>query len=482
MKPLLNSIFIAILAIAMFGCAEDPALKESPLRLNFKINTPNGQTVTELPEGTSLLISMETPAGEPLYSLQDVSFSRNADGFSTTSLDVPAGDYVMTEFALVNPEGNILYTIPQVNSALSQSVNHPLSINLQASATNIEMDVLDVAKRHPFDFGLLSFFIRNSFYVVVNENGGSGAVAAKATILKGQDTVANFNLPAQKSRISFEGKPNETYTLVVSKEACAPVVQQFRLLDYALRYKIKPLTISLMPAFTMTAKAGAESWDPFTFYLGGTTGTVSVDWGDGTTDSYGLDYEYGVEISHAYAQGGTYPISVTGDLASITYFYSFYGGSVFSEIYFDHLINLNEIRYGLTYCPKVIDLSHNVNLTFAMLPHLANMETLILPETHQITFIEIDGTNQLDTDDVEAFVNNMYSNAVAGNLREGLIGMTAYWAQGEDDYTMVGPPSPGAIAKLETLRDSYGWNIRPISRTPEELVEEFRAHVRRRNM
>jgi hypothetical protein len=480
MKAFVNSMFMVIIAIAVSSCAEDAA-QDEPLRFLFKIN-PIDNATTDLPPQTSLMISLETPSGEPVYTLEKISYSREGSSYSSSGLDLQPGQYVLTEFVLVDQSGDITHTIPDVNSRLKSSVSNPLGINITLDANNakeIATEVLHVSKHSPADFGLASFRTENSFQLLVSEDGGK-SVSATASVLAGTDTVASFDLPAKKSRISFDGDLNTQYTLIISREACAPFVQDFTLAEWSSEYWAKPFRVELAPAFTMTAQAGASLEFPFYFYLGGESMNISINWGDGETQDYSINDPQGVEITHAYAAAGTYPISITGDIEKITHFYSFYGGSVFSEIAFRHLTNLREILYGLTYCPNTIDLSHNTKLQFAMLPGLMNLQTLILPENHEIRFIEVDGDNQLNTEDIDAIINNIYTNSSAANIREGTFGLRASWAQPEDDLGMVGPPSAETMVLLQSLRDDYGWLVNPSASGSGRTAQDSRIEARRR--
>jgi hypothetical protein len=480
MKALVKTMLMAMIVIAMNGCAEETALTNEPLHFNFRVNTPANQPVESLDSETALIISMETPDGTPLYTLEKIAFTKDENGFTTSGMDLQPGDYVLTEFMLVNNNGDILYTIPYGDSPLNHSVKNPLGIGVQVAANRsgtIDAEALDVRNYTPADFGLTSFTTSNSFQVLIRDAATGKPIASSAVVLQGTDTVAQFRIPAKKSRIGFAGESDETYKLVISSGACAPLVEEFTLSEMSSEYKHKPYIISLDPAFTMHANAGADVESPFYFYLGGTEGSVTVDWGDGQSEAFSMENEPQFEVAHNYARAGKYPITITGDLDKITYFYSFYGGSIFNDINFKHLVNLNEIRYGLTHGPETLDLSHNTNLQFAMLPGMLSLKTLLLPETHKMIFLEIDGANLLDAEDVNAIIDNMYTNAVAGNLRDGVFGLRASWAQDENDMTMVGPPSAASMTKVEDLRDSYGWIIHP-TKPDESLATDGRVRLR----
>jgi hypothetical protein len=477
----MNSIATAIAAVALFGCADESAMQD-PMRLNFKVTTPDNQLVTNLPSETSLLISVETKEGDPLYTLENVSFSKTDDGFSTSSLNLQPGEFVLTEFMLVNSAGKILYTIPENDSRLAGTVDRSLGIDFRFdsnSESQIEATALEVNQLSPADFGRASFSIQNSFQVMVSEGDSKKAVTAHAMILHGSDTVATFVLPPKKSRIAFDGNPNESYTLVVSKDACAPSVHEFSLSSWAVEYRNRPLKISLAPALTMLAEAGGDPESPFSFYLSG-PGSVQVNWGDGAVETIALNNDTGTELAHNYTAAGQYPITITGDIDKIWEFYSFYGQSVFRQIHFRHLTSLSQIRYGLTSCPSVIDLSHNSKLEFAMLPHLANMQQLILPVDHKITFLEIEGYNNLSTLAVDAVIDNLHANVTKYNLTNGLLALRSYWAQDETDLSMVGPPSSLGMEKLLELQNNYGWSIRPLTTTVDPMSDS-RIRMRKRS-
>jgi hypothetical protein len=467
MKRLINFFPTAMMAFALAGCTDDAAQKD-PVHLDFKIS--DNHVGTDLPSGTTLLVSMETSTGEPVYDLAEISFSRSEDGFSTTALDLKPGEYTVTEFMLVDQDRKILYTTPRGTTKLSGGISSP-ALNFRVSAnaqTGIHAEMLNVENYTPADLGLSSFSLKNSIQVAVVNEEDNVKTFATAAILKDQDTVAYLNLFENKGRISFDGDPDEIYTLIISQAGSAPYIKQGKMNELVAQYSNRPLKVSLKTAFTMVADVAAtDITQPFYFYIGGTEGEISVNWGDGTIETYSLDTEYEFEVAHSYTIPQDYPIVITGDLKNIRYFYSFYGGSVFREISFKNLTNLIEIRYGLTNCPKVIDLSHNTKLQFAMLPHLADMETLILPRSHEISFIEIDGINQLNTEDIDRFVDNIYNNTVKKNITNGIIGMRGYWAQEEGDFTMVGPPSPAAMTKLLYLQNNYGWSVSP----SEALIE-----------
>lgn len=463
---ILNIFFaVAFGSLLLIGCNEDN-ISSDKVQLSLKINDNSGRPADF--NHAKLMVSLETSDGIPVHTLKEVSFERTSDGVITTAIDLAPGDYIVRELAITNQEDEVLYTIPGPGSVAENLVSKPMGFNFvvpSGGAAEVMADVVAVRGYKPADLGLASFSLRNSFQIEVMDEVSLEPVSAKAFVLEVADTVASFDLTGGRNRLAFGGDLSKKYTLVVTNGG-STFTREITLAELMSHYFLTPLKVLLKGTFTMTTNGAATDVSlPVSFYIGGTEGQILVNWGDGSVENYSLDTEYEFEVAHTYADQQDYMIVISGDIDKINYFYSFYGSSVFKSINFKALKNLVEIRYGLTNCPSVIDLSNNSKLQFAMLPHLADMKQLKLPKSHEITFIEVDGVNRLNTSAIDEIIANVHRNSVRKNLRNGLFGLRDYWAQEEGDLTMVGPPSPVAVGQLQTLRDSYGWSINPSEST-----------------
>lgn len=474
-----NILFaVAFGSLLLAGCNEDNVTSDE-VQLSLKINNNSGRPA-DLSEA-KLMVSLETSDGTPIHTLKEISFEQTSDGVITTALDLAPGDYVVRELAVTNREDEVLYTIPGPGSTAENMVSKPMGFHFvvpSGGATEVMADVVAVEGYKPADLGLASFNLRNSFQIEVMDEISQEPVPAKAFVLEGTDTVARFDLVGGRNRLAFGGDLSKKYILVVTNGG-STFTREITLAELMSHYFLAPLKVLLKGTFTMTTNGAATDVSlPVSFYIGGTEGQILINWGDGTLENYSLDTEYEFEVAHTYADQQDYTIVISGDIDKINYFYSFYGSSVFKSINFKSLKNLVEIRYGLTNCPAVIDLSNNSKLQFAMLPHLADMKQLKLPKSHEITFLEIDGVNRLNTAAVDEIIANVHRNSVRKNLHNGLFGLRDYWAQDEGDLTMVGPPSPVAVGQLQTLRESYGWTINP-SETALKSMANSRKYGKR---
>jgi hypothetical protein len=204
--------------------------------------------------------------------------------------------------------------------------------------------------------------------------------------------------------------------------------------------------------------------DNISFRLSGTGGEITVDWGDGSSESKYVG-EDELTFEHIFDRDEENPesfaITVSGDIETITGFNFFYAGLYVDEIHFGGLTNLNDLSMGvLANGPREIDLSQNKLIQNVILPGVQRLENLILPASNKIRGIDIAGTNQLSTANVDHIIARVHDSVVR-SPRTGFFGLPASWAQEEGDMSMAGPPSSNSINKLRKLKRKYGWNIYP---------------------
>jgi hypothetical protein len=204
--------------------------------------------------------------------------------------------------------------------------------------------------------------------------------------------------------------------------------------------------------------------DDIIFFLMGTGGNITVDWGDGTRESIYVGEEY-VGLDHDFNREEEdttdFAIRISGDLKAITTFNYYYDGLVVNEMHFGGLTNLKELDMGvLQDGPPVINLSKNKLIERVLLPGVQRLQDLILPTSNKIQAIDISGTNELSTADADRIIARVHDSVVK-SPRTGYFNLPASWAQEEDDPTMIGPPSSYSMNKLRKLKRKYGWNIFP---------------------
>ena len=462
MKAKVALIFTAMLAVLLQSCTEDEPRqqKAEPVQFTFSLAATenNGGRIAadELPPDAELVITLTDNSGTPVMTNQRIAIMSLGGSYITAPLEFDPGRYTISDFMIASGP-DILFAVPKKNTALAPVVVRPLpfSFNVQkGKITSVEMEVVSTKGYMPEDFGYVSFGINIvnplSIAVFTSKMGDTQFATAEAFLYKGEDLINSYDLQAKVNLISFKGDPEDTYKLIVRKSGYEPYIRTFKYSDLIDELDKLALKIILSPAFTIETDLVSE----FEMILEG-TGTVNIDWGDGIVESGSLGVN--TFFTHVYAATEVYYITITGDIANITEFYSYYGGGKATDVNFEHLTGMTSLRFGLTTGPAVLDLTHNVNLTFVNIAGIPQLEQLLLPPTHNISFILVHGPNLLNTADIDGIINSIYTNAVANTTHGGVFGLSVNWA-GEVE-PLIGPPSPAALAQLVELRDDYGWEI-----------------------
>ncbi len=459
MKTSAKILLMGVLTMTAQRCMEDDLHNRTQLQFTFSFT---GSSINV--SGQSLVVTVADSEGNtPLFN-EVVTFRAEGDGYITTPVSLPGGTYEVVNFAIIDDADQMVFAAPASTSLAAQEINHPVGrefLVVPDQRVTLPVSLLPVANRNPQDFGYHAFRVsKQTLKVIVFADGESGPVTAHARLLDNEgNTVATYELRAAMNHIPVFGNDGARYTLVVSRAG-------FSTFQYDLKsghLPNRPIKIHLdvmAAAFTMLVYVEAGTSRQFNFSIVGPGGTINLDWGDGTDTTFTMGGEWG-ELIHAYASDGNYPVTLTGDIAEIRQFYSAYGQGMIDEINFEHLTSLVEVRFALTRSPSTIDLSHNTNLNFVMLAGLPALETVLLPEHHDIAVMDITGPNNMQTAAVDAVVDNIYSNAVAKGIVNGNFGIAREWFHEEGDYSMAGPPSGASVSKLKTLRSAYGWYLLP---------------------
>lgn len=468
MKKKLLWVVLLFAAATTFQRCSDEGQNQAPEKvtvtfsLSVHDNAGGRTNATRTPD--VLLLSLQNSARQPVFTNKKIELLIAGDSYLTVPIELAPGRYIITDFFLATDTDTILYAVPKKGSALASAVLHPVPYGLNITNTavsNVEMEVIDVSQNAVENFGYASFNVNvvNPLRISVFAALGDAIrlTDAKGYILNEDDTVKTFTLAAKGNNlISFKGDADITHKLVICKPGYITYSQEFIYNDLIASLDGRPLQVYLSPAFIMVTHMGSLE-----FALNGDPGALSIDWGDGTSEPFALTNDDSF-VSHIYATDGHFPITITGDLQKIKYFYSFYGNGALDSINTQSLSNLKEIRFGLTNGPKVIDLRYNKKIEFIMMTGLHELEELLLPDENSIYYIDISGPNLITTSGIDQIINKIYATAVMNNVMNGGFQLNKQWYPpftGE----AVGPPSEAGIMKLRELRDSYNWSVLPDS-------------------
>lgn len=460
-----------ILMLALFvsallqSCTEDQNPQQSE-KVEFQlslsaITADGGRTgVSELPDGAELVLTLVNNSGAPVLTNHRIAILSFGGSYITGPIELKPGLYSITDF-MIAQGSDILYATPKKSSSLAPAVIRPLPYKFNVvrdKLTHIEMEVVDTKGYKPEDFGYVSFSIDvvNPLAIAVftSDAGVTELTEAKAFLYLGTKLIGEYNLKAKTNLISFKGDPDGSYRLLIRKPGFSQYIKHFIYRDLIEELGNLPLQALLGPAFTIETQLVSQ----FEVELVGSGGVIDVDWGDGFVESIDFGTTPIALLNHTYAGDDVYFISITGAVDQVTEFYNYYdAGGKATDIRFEQLSGLRQIRYGLISGPATIDLSSNNQLDFINIAGIEELEQLILPATHDIDFIICSGPNLFTTPVIDAIINSIYTNAVADNIHGGIFGLQVNWA--DENSGLVGSPSLAARMQLNELRTTYGWTV-----------------------
>lgn len=465
MKARLMLLPFLFLAALLQSCTENDNPQQSEkVEFQFSLSTVTAEggrsAALELPPNAELVLSLVNNSGAPVLTNHRIAILSLGGGYITGPIELKPGQYSIVDFMIADG-AEILYATPKKDSPLAPAVVRPLPYKFHVTRdvlTNVAMEVLDTKGYKPEDFGYVSFSIGvvNPLPIAVFSTnlGVTKLTEAKAFLYQGTKLVGEYNLKAKTNMISFKGDPDASYRLIIRKPGYSQYIKHFIYRDLIEELANLPLEVLLGPAFTIETAVVSE----FEVELVGSGGVIDVDWGDGTVESIDFGITPVTVLTHAYSGDDVYFISITGAVDQVREFYNYYdAGGKATDIRFEQLSGLREIRYGLISGPAVIDLSANTQLDFVNIAGIVELEALILPATHDIDFIISAGPNLFTTPVIDAIINSIYTNAVADNVHGGEFGLQANWADNESG--LVGSPSLAARTQLNDLRTIYGWNV-----------------------
>ncbi len=446
-------LFTAIL----YSCSpsEEESLQPEKVTFSFNVSDIAGgrATADDLPEGTSLLISLVDNAGNTVLTHHEINLLNIGGSYISEPLELAPGRYALSDFMLVNESSTVLYATPQKNAPLAKLVTHSLPYNISVSrnkVANVDMEVIDAQVNSPADLGYASFEINIvhplRISVFVPTEGGVALTEATARIYDNNgEEVYTYELGAKMNLLSFKGDASTTYKLTINKNYYTRYVRQFTYNELMAELGDKPLDVVLQRPVLFSLSADAET------KLGyNASGTLYLDWSTGygteqwdlvfDEENAGAEFANQVDLSpREHAEEVPYTsLDIYGDLNIISSVAQNRG----EELDLTYLTSLQELSLWNN-TSETLDLSHNSQMFRLNFSNLPNLHTLKLGE-HRISSVNLDGDIQI----VDDLLSKVYNNAIQKNITHGDIYLST--DQVIEDVTRT---------KLRQLRDEYQWSV-----------------------
>jgi hypothetical protein len=427
-KTMKRLLFLLAFVVVFFNsCQDEDQISNTQVRFSLAIAKGTTETTTDFPNEFSARMTLQSTNGKTIVT--NVSFTKDGDTYFSKEVTLPPGQYAVNEVISENDNLAGIALLQDVvigNNALrTVEVGHAA---LQAKGAN----PLLIA-------------------VYTEKDGKKKLTDAVVSIYNDQGESFQYNLLPKTNNIAFQGDPEATYEIEISKEGYITYRETFiynqlskKRLEITLREKV------ILPGPAVTFQPSATCFSMWLQFTG--TGTVVLDWGNDDEPEV-IDFDVDPEDLTGTAwrmRDQCYvtsipPARITGDIDLLI--------SMVFEADVDALnvyyaTNLQELSFNEADLP-VLDLSLNHELRWLAF-NLTSIGQLTLPQDHAIKFLSItpgyDGwpsVSQLDY-----IINNIYVNAVAGSRYDGFISLGGATV------------SEQSAANLTQLQNAYNWEIR----------------------
>ena len=168
MKNLVKWLPICLSILVFNSCTE----QEAPItygRIQFEFNSTNGKLTSET---AAVLLTITKPDGTIVEDMLKLTLYSFGNSYVSESVELPVGQYYLTQFFILDSENNIKYACPVEGSEQSQYVKDPLPIHFEITediTTSVVPQVLEVTPdADPESFGYVKFGFEIVYPIPVN--------------------------------------------------------------------------------------------------------------------------------------------------------------------------------------------------------------------------------------------------------------------------------------------------------------------------
>lgn len=228
MNLFFKSASFVLFSILLSTCQQTQITPKGEFEFNFSLNQlSNGRISSDITDAHSVLVSINRIDGTNVLTREQIVLFNFNGTFITEPIALEVGTYLLTEFLVLDENGNIIFATPKVESELENFVLAPLPIEFeitQDKTKKVLLSVISTTSLSSMDFGYqtMSFSIVPTFdfnlsVFVYDEVTQNFELTNAALLIKAnQDTLLKKNLLSQTNRVSIKDEIT-TYELIIQK-------------------------------------------------------------------------------------------------------------------------------------------------------------------------------------------------------------------------------------------------------------------------
>jgi hypothetical protein len=262
MKTLLFSLRLSLVLLAVMGissCENNVTDNAGSGTIEFSISIPD-QGAKSTADSTNasfhVLISVIDLDSNVVFTDKLIPLYIFGTGFVSESIEIKAGEYLLTKFMVINTSGEVIYASPLAGSPLSYLTTRPLPFRFKIAPNQVSRiipEVLAVGDQAPERFGYVNFGVQIikplDFWTICVLDPSPlmppiVITTARLTVMAPDGWHYTFNLKSEVNHIIIRGG-YEMYTFVLEKEGYMPQKMQFPAKVLASTTKENPLILSI---------------------------------------------------------------------------------------------------------------------------------------------------------------------------------------------------------------------------------------------
>src|SRR5688572_2236119 len=247
-------VLLVLSAFLLSRCREDDDPITGELVFSFNLLTEsNGKTSGDIPDGSSIVITLHKSNGEALLSSHKVEVQKIGNRFFSKPLLVPPGRYTLEELFVVKGD-EVMFVIPKKGSKFGFLVDDALPYEISITGrtlTTASLQVVSTEDKAPEELGYTSFDSRTVHPIRIAvfryKNGKLALTNANVSLTQDDSVLLDAKALPKINVLPFKGDISEDYTLTVSKNGYETVAVPFNYEEYADEFGLLPLTVILIP-------------------------------------------------------------------------------------------------------------------------------------------------------------------------------------------------------------------------------------------
>lgn len=255
-----NIILIFSIIFAVISCKNPISPEETNQKGSIQFSFGESTQLKSLGKtnetASAVLVTLTDSKGSNVFQLKKIDLVSFGGVYITQPIELSVGDYLVTEFVVIDQSNTALYASPKVGSPLASVVSKPLPIELNIQkdqVSNLKLEVVKVDDSVPEDFGYISFkfdIIETIDFLIAvsvynSEKQGFELTESVLEVTYNTKSLYSETIPSLTNHVIIKNEGDSTvYELKISKTGYMAQTKQFTL-DELKSFKSKPIIFVL---------------------------------------------------------------------------------------------------------------------------------------------------------------------------------------------------------------------------------------------